>query len=102
MNEATDKGRKISTGWAKSIQEFRIHTVVCRKSTGLYDVTVHVNEGRESLFGLFDNEARSSRQVRIFSGLETRQEAIRVAQFARNQLFSMVAAQIAEWRDAVV
>jgi len=94
-----NNARKIPTGWAKCTQEFRIHTVVHRTSTGLYDVSVHVNEGSKAI-DLFSNEPISSRQHVIFRRLETREEAFRVAQFARDHLLAMVTKQVDEWRDA--
>lgn len=85
--------RKQRTGYEKSVDGFSVpHLFVHRASNAHYDVYAHVKEGRQSLFS--DNKTY---QNRIFTGLATRKEAVRVARLARDVLLATVAIQIADW-----
>ncbi len=84
---------KTRTGWLESVDGFTVPNLyVERNADGLYDVYVRVTTSGRSgdVFGdLFRNPPKTFKTC-IFTGLESRKEAVRLARAARDEMFKGV------------
>ena len=88
MTDLNAKERANYSGYAKSVSGFSVPNVsVRRNENGLYDVYVKIKTGGGSAFSILDDDQKLY-QVRVFEGLETRKDALYLAEIARKDLFA--------------